>query len=275
MTCRDKIALVTGCTSGIGKATMCKLLNEGADVYMLVHRMKQGRKVAADTEGKYPGRVRKVIYFDCDKLETIESAIKEAYEDAGRIDIFINNAIGGASMAKDNLTVVETSHATCMGLMESILGVSAECVRVVIPLMIAGGGGSIVNVSSSTAVQPDVSRTYYGVAKAAVNMLTQQIAVQYGRQGIRCNAVLPGFTVSRATEKAMPEEFREAWLKHTLIRRLGTPEDQANAIVFLASDEASWITGHLMEVCGGYGLAANMYGDIVEPAVKKRGNENE
>lgn len=96
-------------------------------------------------------------------------------------------------------------------------------------------------------------------------MLTQQIAVQYGRQGIRCNAVLPGFTVSKATEKAMPKEFKEAWLKHTLIRRLGTPQDQANAIVFLASDEASWITGHLMEVCGGYGLAANMYGDIVEP----------
>ena len=65
--------------------------------------------------------------------------------------------------------------------------------------------------------------------------------------------------------KAMPKEFKEAWLKHTLIRRLGTPRDQANAIVFLASDEASWITGHLMEVCGGYGLAANMYGDIVEP----------
>lgn len=141
--------------------------------------------------------------------------------------------------------MTETSHETCMGLMESILGVSAECARVVIPLMIAGGGGSIVNVSSSTGVQPDVSHTYYGVAKAAVNMLTQQIAVQYGRQGIRCNAVLPGFTVSKATEKAMPKEFKEAWLKHTLIRRLGTPRDQANAIVFLASDEASWITGHL------------------------------
>ena len=203
-------------------------------------------------EEKYPGKVRGVLYFECDKLDTIESSIKEAYEDAGRIDIFINNAIGGASAAKDNLTVTETSHETCMGLMESILGVSAECARVIIPLMIAGGGGSIVNVSSSTGVQPDVSRTYYGVAKAAVNMLTQQIAVQYGRQGIRCNAVLPGFTVSKATEKAMPKEFKEAWLKHTLIRRLGTPQDQANAIVFLASDEASWITGHLMEVCGGY-----------------------
>lgn len=265
MKCEGKIALVTGCTSGIGKATMYKLLEEGADVYMLVRNLKRGKKLAAATEGKYPGKVRGVLYFECDKLETIESSIKEAYEDAGRIDIFINNAIGGASAAKDNLTVTKTSHETCMGLMESILGVSAECARVVIPLMIAGGGGSIVNVSSSTGVQPDVSRTYYGVAKAAVNMLTQQIAVQYGRQGIRCNAVLPGFTVSKATEKAMPKEFKEAWLKHTLIRRLGTPQDQANAIVFLASDEASWITGHLMEVCGGYGLAANMYGDIVEP----------
>ena len=167
-------------------------------------------------------------------------------------------------MAKDNTTVVDTSHETCMGIMEGILGVSAECCRVVIPLMIKGGGGSIVNVSSSTSVQADVSRTYYGLAKAALNMLTQQIAVQYGRQGIRCNAVLPGFTVSQATERALPEEFKEAWLKHTLIRRLGEPRDQANAIVFFASDESSWITGQLMEVCGGYGLAAPMFGDIVE-----------
>ena len=147
MKCEGKIALVTGSTRGIGKATMYKLLEEGADVYMLVHDMKRGRMVAAATEGKYSGKVRGVIYFECDKLETIEASIKEAYKDAGRIDIFINNAIGGASAAKDNLTVTETSHETCMGLMESILGVSAECARVVIPLMIAGGGGSIVNVA--------------------------------------------------------------------------------------------------------------------------------
>lgn len=130
MKCEGKIALVTGCTSGIGKATMYKLLEEGADVYMLVRNLKRGKKLAEATEEKYPGKVRGVLYFECDKLETIESSIKEAYEDAGRIDIFINNAIGGASAAKDNLTVTETSHETCMGLMESILGVSAECARV-------------------------------------------------------------------------------------------------------------------------------------------------
>lgn len=265
MTCEGKVALVTGCTNGIGQATLYKLLEEGAKVYMLVRRTEYGEELARETEGKYPGHVQKVIYFECNKLETIESAIKEAYEDAGRIDIFINNAIGGPEDAPDNTTVTDTSHATCMGLMEGILGVSAECARVVIPLMIAGGGGSIVNVSSSTGTQADVSRTYYGVAKAAVNMLTKQIAVQYGRQGIRCNAVLPGFTVSQATEKALPESFKEAWLKHTLIRRLGDPRDQANAIVFFAGDESAWITGQLLEVCGGYGMAAPMFGDIMEP----------
>ena len=265
MTCQGKIALLTGCTNGIGQATLYKLLEEGAEVYMLVRRLEYGEELARGTEGKYPGCVRKVVYYDCNKLETIEAAIQEAYQDAGRIDIFINNAIGGPSTAEDNTTVTGTSHETCMGLMEGILGVSAECARVVIPLMIAGGGGSIVNVSSSTGTQADVTRTYYGVAKAAVNMLTKQIAVQYGRQGIRCNAVLPGFTVSQATEKALPESFKEAWLKHALIRRLGDPRDQANAIVFFASDESSWITGQLMEVCGGYGLAAPMFGDIMEP----------
>lgn len=265
MTCDGKIALVTGCTNGIGRATLYKLLEEGADVYMLVRRVEYGKELAKETEGKYPGRVRKVIYFDCNELESISAAITEAYEDAGRIDIFVNNAIGGPTMSPNNTTVTETTHETCMGLMEGILGVSAECAHVIIPLMIKGGGGSIVNVSSSTGIQPDVTRTYYGVAKAALNFLTQQIAVQYGRQGIRCNAVLPGFTVSQATAQALPESFKEAWMKHTLIRRLGDPRDQANAIVFLASDESSWITGHLMEVCGGYGLAAPMFGDIMEP----------
>lgn len=85
MKCEGKIALVTGSTRGIGKATMYKLLEEGADVYMLVHDMKRGRMVAAATEGKYSGKVRGVIYFECDKLETIEASIKEAYEDAGEL----------------------------------------------------------------------------------------------------------------------------------------------------------------------------------------------
>ena len=266
MTCKGKIALVTGCTNGIGQATMYKLLEEGADVYMLVRRTEYGEEVAKETEGKYPGKIRKAIYFNCNEIETIEAAIKEAYEDAGRIDIFVNNAIGGPSAAADNTTVTGTSRETYLGIVDGILGVSAECARVVIPLMIAGGGGSIVNVSSSAGTQADVTRTYYGVAKAAVHMLTQQIALQYGRQGIRCNSVMPGFTVSQATEKVLPEAFKEAWLKHALIRRLGDPRDQANAIVFFASDESSWITGQCLEVCGGFGLGTPMFGDVMEPA---------
>ncbi len=264
MTCEGKIAVITGCTNGIGQATMHKLMEEGAIVYGMVRRVEYCEELGKAANEMHPGTFKKAVFFDADDISSIEPAIKAIYEEAGRIDIFVNNAIGGNVSPAENSTVADTTRENYSKLMDGIVGVSAECARVVIPLMIASGGGSIINIASTSGTQPDVTRTYYGVGKAAVVMLTKQIAVQYGRANIRCNAVLPGFTVTPATAAALPEQFKEGWVRHAPIRRLGTPEDQANAIAFFAGNESTWITGQCLEVCGGFGLATNMFADIME-----------
>ncbi len=263
-TCEGKVAVITGCTNGIGQATMHRLMEEGAVVYGMVRRVEYCDQLGQEANTMHPGTYKKAVYFDADDISSIEKAIKEIYEDAGRIDIFVNNAIGGNVAPELNSTVADTTRENYTRIMDGIVGVSAECARVVVPLMVAGGGGSIINIASTSGTQPDVTRTYYGVGKAAVVMLTKQIAVQYGRAGIRCNAVCPGFTVTPATAAYLPEQFKEGWVRHAPIRRLGTPEDQANAIAFFAGNESTWVTGQVLEVCGGFGLASNMFADVME-----------
>ncbi len=109
-----------------------------------------------------------------------------------------------------------------------------------------------------------MTRSYYGIAKSGVNALTQHVALQYGHQGIRCNAVLPAFTAGAKTLAYLGQEFCDAWLKHCPIRRIGKPEDQAKAIMFFAADDSEWITGQILEVSGGFGLGSPIFGDAME-----------
>ncbi len=135
--------------------------------------------------------------------------------------------------------------------------------------MIENGGGSIVNISSIGGVVPDISRIAYGVSKSAVNNITQQMAMQYARYGIRVNAVLPGLTATDAAIDNMPEDFRKSFLSHVPLNRMGTPEDIANAVYFFASDLSSYITGDIMEVSGGYALGTPQYSEFVGSKVVK------
>ena len=262
MRCEGKIGVVTGCTSGIGLATITMMVEEGADVYMMVRNVEKAQGIADELNAKGPGKVAGIAWFDATDIKTIEPALKEIYEKAGRIDMFVNNAIaGGVGLLPDNTTIAGTSHETMMALMEGILGVAAETARVVIPMMIAGGGGSIVQNSSLTANQADVTRSYYGIAKSGVNALTKHIALQYGRQGIRCNAVLPAFTAGAKTIAYLGQEFCDMWLKHCPIKHIGRPEDQAKAIMFFATDDSEWVTGQILECSGGYGLGTPAWAD--------------
>lgn len=266
LTCEGKVAVITGTTGGIGLATAKKLVEEGAIVYPLVRRVEAMEEIVRGWGNIGPGRIAKIIWFDAWDLKSIRPAVEAAYRDAGRIDIFINNAIASQGVAgKDNTTVVDTSDESLDNMFKAVMRVSAECMRAAIPLMIEGGGGSVVNNSSLTGNRADMTRSYYGIIKSGVNLLTRDVAMQYGRQGIRCNAVLPGFTVGASTLAVLPKEFVEQWLKHAPIRRLGKPEDQANAIVFFAGNQSEWVTGQCLEVSGGYGIGAPVFGDIVEP----------
>ncbi|MDU7968229.1 MAG: SDR family oxidoreductase, partial [Paeniclostridium sordellii] len=110
---------------------------------------------------------------------------------------------------------------------------------------------------------PDISRIGYGVSKSGVNNITKQIAIQYAKYGIRCNAVLPGLIATDAAMNSMPDEFRKSFLSHVPLNRIGNPEDIANSVLFFASEDSSYITGSILEVSGGYNLGTPQYAEFV------------
>ena len=136
--------------------------------------------------------------------------------------------------------------------------------QAVIKHMADNGGGSIINISSIGGLVPDISQIAYGTSKAAINYLTKLIAVHEASHKIRCNAVLPGMTATDAVEKNLTEDFKNLFLRHIPLKRMGLPEEIASAVVYFASDESAYTTGQIMTVSGGFGLATPVYGDLAD-----------
>lgn len=252
-----KTALVTSATRGIGLACAVRLAESGAEVFIGARRMEAAQRLCREHQDRslkmYP------VYFDADVRESYASMVSEIVEKAGRIDILVNNF--GIGKPEADLDLISGSEEAFFHILDMNLGSVYRISKLVIPHMIAGGGGSIVNISSIGGMIPDVARIGYGVSKAAVNNITKQIAMQYARQNIRCNAVLPGLTATDAALKNMPDAFIKSFLSHVPLNRIGTPEDIANAVLFFAGDDASYITGHLLDVAGGYGIGTPQYAD--------------
>lgn len=256
---KDKVALVTSGTRGIGLQCVKTLAQSGATVYIGARRLEVANEICKDLLTQ--GFIAKSVYFDATKTETYESMIDNVIKDAGRLDILVNNY--GGTDAKTDLDLVHGETSTFFNTMNlNISSVYLPC-KFAIKQMLKQEGGSIINISSIGSILPDVARLGYGVSKAAVNSLTQNIAVQYAKQNIRCNAVLPGLIATDAAIKNMSEDFIESFLKHVPLHRMGHPEDIANAVLFFASDDSSFITGQILEVAGGYGLPSPMYGETV------------
>ena len=253
----NKVALVTSATRGIGFASALKLAQEGAIVYLGVRRMEDTQEIC----DRYTELKMISVYFDAYKEETYKSMIDTIIEKEGRLDILVNN-FGTSNPAKD-LDLVNTDEEYFFNTIKANLGTVYSISKNAIPHMIKNGRGSIVNISSIGGNIPDISRIGYGVSKASVNNITQQMAMQYGKHNIRVNAVLPGLTATDAAIDNMPEDFRKSFLSHVPLGRMGTPEDMANAVYFFASDLSSYITGNIMEVAGGYGLGTPQYADYV------------
>ena len=124
------------------------------------------------------------------------------------------------------------------------------------------GGGSIINISSVGGLVPDISQVAYGTSKAAINYLTKLIAVHEAKNNIRCNAVLPGMTATEAVEKNLSGEFKDLFLRHIPLERMGEPNEIAKATVYFASDDSAYTTGQILTVSGGFGLATPLYADL-------------
>lgn len=258
-TMENKVALVTAASKGIGLASALTLAQNGAWVFMAVRNVKDMQKMC---ELPVNQKLKLTpIYFDAAKKETYSSIVEETIEQAGKIDILVNNF--GIGKPAEDLHLVAGTESSFFEILDMNLGSVYRLCKLVIPHMIENGSGSIVNISSIGGLIPDISRIGYGVSKAAINNITQQIALQYARHNIRCNAVLPGLTSTEAAMKNMPKEFLDSFLSHIPLNRMATPEDIANAVLFFASERSSYITGHILDVAGGYGLGTPQYAEMV------------
>lgn len=260
MRLQDKVILVTASTRGIGLSIVKACAEEGAVVYMAARNLERAKDRAAELN-KQGYRV-KTVYNDAYKPETYVSMIEEVIAAEGHIDVLVNNF--GTSDPKVDLDIENTSYQVFRETVDVNLASVFIASQAAIPHMKKNGGGSIINISSVGGQVPDISRIGYAVAKDAIIYLTKNIAVQEARANIRANAVLPGMTATDAVMDNMSDQFQEFFLRHTPIRRMGTPEEIAKAVLYFASDESAYTTGQVLAVTGGFGLATPLYGDMID-----------
>lgn len=256
----NKIALITSSTRGIGLACAKKLAENGAKVYLAVRRIEAGKEVANEIIKN--GGKADVVYFDASKDETFTSMVENVVKNENRLDILVNNY--GSTDVKKDLDLINGDSESFFNIIETNLKSVYLPSKAAVKSMIKTGGGSIVNISSIGGLLPDTSRLAYGISKSSINFLTKNIAVQYAKKNIRCNSVMPGLVETDAAMDNMSKDFLKLFLKNVPLNRIAKPEDIANAVLFFASDESSFITGEAIPVAGGFGLPSPMYGQYMD-----------
>lgn len=259
MRLKNKVILITASTRGIGFACVKACAKEGAIVYMAARNLETAAKAAEELNAQ--GYCVKYVYNDAGKPDTFLSMVDEVVKNEGHIDVLINNF--GASNPKKDLDFSHTDVSDYLDIVTVNIRSVFIASQAAAKHMAKHGGGSIINISSIGGLVPDVSQVAYGSSKAAINYLTKLIAVQEAVNNIRCNAILPGMTATKAVEKHLSEDFRNLFLRHIPLKRIGLPEEIGAAAVYFASDESANTTGQILALSGGFGLATPIYGDVV------------
>ena len=244
MRLKDKVAVITGGSRGIGFATADAFLREGATVIIAASSKESADKAVAALREKHPGRTVGGISPNLSNLEEVRNIFKLVTGRYGCIDILVNNAGVSESTPFDSYT--EETFDKVMDL--NVKGVF-NATKAATECMIPRGQGVILTTSSMVSISGQPSGFAYPASKFAVNGLTVSLARELGPKGIRVNAVAPGITETDMM-KAVPKEVIEPMIARIPLRRLGQPQDIANAFVFLASEEASYITGVVLSVDG-------------------------
>ena len=258
MRLEGKVAIISGGARGQGAAEARLFAREGAAVVIGDILDEDGLRLEAEIR-ELGGRAT-YVHLDVTQVDQWESAVSRAVSEYGKLDILVNNAgitgmEGGGSPASAKIDATDTAQ------WDRILDVNGKGVflgtRAAIPAMRAAGGGSIINISSvagMVAIGPGSGRSAsYAASKGAGRLLTKSTAVQYGPENIRCNSVHPGFIVTPMTQPFLNQPGGREWgLNQGALNRLGTPEDIANGVLFLASDESSFMTGSEMVIDGGW-----------------------
>ncbi len=242
-----KIAVVTGASKGIGRACAIKLAKDGFTVVINYSRSDKEANEAVE-EIKAFGGEAVAIKADCSKIDDVKAMFKEISEKFGRVDVLVNNA--GIVRDEYLLTLNPDTLDACMDL--NVKGYF-YCAQAAVLKMWSQKSGVIINMSSVSSKMALAGQSVYSATKGAVNSMTQTMAKECGRKGIRLNAVCPAFIMTEMVEQP-PEDKKKEYIKEVPLGRFGDVEDVANLVSFLASDAASYITGQAFVLDGGLSL---------------------
>lgn len=242
MRLENKVAIITGAGSGIGKETALLFAKEGANVVVADVNEKAGEETAAEIKKNGEGFF---VRLDVTDREQSKQMVKTTLEKYGRIDVLVNNA----GIVQDALVTKMTEEQWDRVININLKG-PFNCIQAVVEAMINQGSGVIINTSSIVGLNGNVGQVNYAATKAGLIGMTKTLAKELGKKGIRANAVAPGFIMTPMTSN-VPEKILEMMREKTPLRRLGEPKDVAYAYLYLASDEARFVTGAVLCVDGG------------------------
>jgi len=243
MSLAGRVALVTGASQGIGQACALKLAQSGASVALAARNQEKLNQTVQNITDQ--GGLAAAFALDVSEEEQIKSAVKSVLAQFGKIDILINNA----GITRDQLAM-RMKRADWDAVLQTNLTAGYLCIQQVIGSMLKQRWGRIINITSIFGQTGQAGQANYAASKAGLIGLTMAIAREVGSRNITCNAVAPGF-IETAMTSALPDELKQTALKNIPMGRIGTPQDVANAVAFLASEDASYITGHVLNVNGG------------------------
>ena len=246
-TLTGKVALVTGASQGIGRAIALKLAAEGAAVVINYHgSMEKAKEVKAEIESD--GGIAEIMQCNVADYQATEAMIRKVTDDFGRLDILVNNA----GITRDGL-LMKMSEEDYDTVLDTNLKGTFHCIRFAARQMLRQRGGRIINLSSVSGILGNAGQANYSASKAGVIGLTKSAARELASRGITVNAVAPGFIETEMTA-VLSEKVRESAVAQIPMEAFGTAEDVAEAVAFLASDSARYITGQTIHVDGGMAM---------------------
>jgi NAD(P)-dependent dehydrogenase (short-subunit alcohol dehydrogenase family) len=244
----DRIVLVTGGANGMGEATAHTFAKAGATV--VIADFDTERSPLVESEIRAGGGDAHAIITDIREPAEVAALVDEIARRWGRVDVVHNNA-ASLELTTSDKDVLGTDPQLLLDTLRGNVFSMFLVTRAVLPLMLAKGAGSIINVASVSGLAGELQLTAYGISKAAVVQFTRAVSVQYGKRGIRCNAIAPALVKTRNVEKYGTPEAADIYVRNMSTPFAAEPQDVANVVFFLGSDEARLVTGHVIPVDGG------------------------